>query len=229
MQCVILAAGYGSRMGDLTKDVPKPMLRVKERPLLEYKVHVLPKEITEIVFVIGYQCHHIINYFGSYYAGRPIRYAFQSALRGTADALHTARPFLGERFMVLMGDDFYARTDLRDMVGDRLAILGYHGDNVHGKGVIIADEDRRLSAVQEKAQGAHTGFVNAAAYMLTQDFFNYAPVCAGNDYTQEVGLPQTLAQMTDHHEVIIHRATAWLPVTTPEDLETAAVRIGEFL
>ncbi len=229
MQCVILAAGYGSRMGKLTECTPKPMLRVKERPLLEYKVHILPPEITEVVFVVGHMCHHVMNYFGSYYAGRPVRYAFQSALRGTADALHTARPFLGERFMVLMGDDFYTRVDLHGMVGNRLAILGYHSNDVQGKGVIIADEDQNLSAVRENVQDAQSGLINAAAYMLTQDFFDYAPVSAGNNHVQEVGLPQTLAQMTDRHEVVIHRATAWLPITTPADLEIAQEQVSVFL
>ncbi len=228
MQCVILAAGYGSRMGELTEDLPKPMLRVKERPLLEYKVHVLPPEITEIIFVVGYQPHHIMNYFGSYYAGRVVRYAFQAELSGTAAALHTARPFLGERFMVLMGDDLYTRDDLAALVRHKHAILGHHTDNAHGKGVIIADEHRRLVEVREQFPDKAPGLVNAAAYMLTQKFFDYTPVSANNGHA-EVGLPQTLAQMTDAHDVVIHRAGNWLQITTPDDLARAERHISAFL
>ncbi len=229
MQCVILAAGYGSRMGELTEHVPKPMLRLKERPLLEYKVHVLPQDVTEIIFVVGHMCDHIMNYFGSYYAGRTVRYALQTAMNGTADALAVARPFLGERFMVLMGDDFYARADLAAIMQHRLAILGHHHDNAQGKGVIIADEEGRLVSVRENFPEQRAGLVNAAAYMLTQDFFAYTPASANNGHAQEVGLPQTLAQMTDKYDVMIHRASAWLPITAPHDLASAEERIHEFL
>lgn len=229
MQCVILAAGFGSRMGGLTKDVPKPMLQVKGRPILEYKIHALPSDITEIVFVVSYQCHQIMNYFGSFYAGRPVRYALQTELNGTAGALHTARPFLGERFMVLMGDDLYARTDLMALTQYEHAILGHHVDDAQGKGVIVADEDGRLVEVREKFPERAPGLVNAAAYMLTQKFFDYAPASAGNGHAQEVGLPQTLAQMVDAHDVVIHTANAWMQITAPEDLATAEARVAEFL
>ncbi len=230
MQCIILAAGYGSRMGDLTQTMPKPMLRIKGRPLLEYKVHVLPQDVTEIIFVVGHMCDHIMNYFGSHYAGRTVRYALQSEMRGTADALAAARHLIrSDRFMVLMGDDLYVRDDLAELARHRLAILGHNHDNAQGKGVIIADEDGRLVSVRENFPEQRAGLVNAGAYMLTQDFFAYTPANANNGHAQEVGLPQTLAQMTDKHDVMIHRATAWLPITAPHDLARAEARIHEFL
>lgn len=229
MHCVILAAGNGTRMGDLTVTLPKPMLRVANRPIAEYKIHALPAAVTEVVFVVGFQCHQIVNYFGSYYAGRPVRYALQPELRGTADALHVARPFLGERFMVLMGDDLYARADLARLADERLAILGAHHDNAQGKGVIVTDERGNMAGVTERFPDVAPGLVNAAAYMLTQEFFAYAPVSARNGNAQETGLPQTLAQMARDHEVAIHHASAWLPVTGPDDLAHAERHIAEFL
>ncbi len=229
MQCVILAAGKGTRMGKVSESVPKPMVRVCGRPVLEYKIHVLPEDVTEIVFVVGYKCDHIMNYFGSYYAGHPIRYALQEELAGTAAALHVARPFLGERFMVLMGDDLYARADLKKLAQERLAILGYHHDNAYGKGVIVADEQGCLTEVCEQFPDKAPGLVNAAAYMLTREFFDYTPVSANNGHAREVGLPQTLAQMTDRHTVVIHRASAWLQITTPEDIDRAQKQISLFL
>ena len=59
MQVVILAAGRGTRMGDLTSDTPKPLLKVKDKTLLEYKLDVLPDSISEVIFVIGYKQEQI--------------------------------------------------------------------------------------------------------------------------------------------------------------------------
>jgi len=228
MQCVILAAGYGSRMGALTEDVPKPMLRIYHRPLLDYKIHVLPPDITQVIFVVGYKSEQVIEYFGTHVAGRSVRYAFQPSLNGTADALHAARPLLGERFMVLMGDDLYTRADLALLVRHRHAILGMQREDVYGTGAIVCD-DHHLRAVTEAFPRHEPGIVNTGAYMLTQAFFDYTPVCAGNSCAQEVGLPQTLAQMAQKEAVTVCHASAWMQITAPEDLDTARERITEFL
>ena len=80
MQAIILAAGRGTRMGELTKETPKPMLKIKNKPILEYKLNALPEEITEVIFVIGYLGDAIKNYFGDFYNGRKIRYVIQKKI-----------------------------------------------------------------------------------------------------------------------------------------------------
>ena len=72
MQVVILAAGHGTRMEELTTRVPKPMLDVAGKPLLEYKLEALPDEIDEIVIVTGYLGDFIKRHFGSSYIGKKI-------------------------------------------------------------------------------------------------------------------------------------------------------------
>ena len=54
MQAVILAAGRGVRMGKLTENTPKPMLSLFGKPMLEWKLEMLPRVIDEVIFVIGY-------------------------------------------------------------------------------------------------------------------------------------------------------------------------------
>ncbi|KKQ79283.1 MAG: hypothetical protein UT03_C0063G0001, partial [Candidatus Moranbacteria bacterium GW2011_GWD2_38_7] len=64
MQIVILAAGRGTRMKDLTDNVPKPMLQINGKPILAYKLEALPEEIDEVIFVVGYFGNQIQQYFG---------------------------------------------------------------------------------------------------------------------------------------------------------------------
>ena len=54
MKAIILAAGRGTRMGNLTEEIPKPMLLYKGKNLIEYKIDILPEEINEVLIVVGY-------------------------------------------------------------------------------------------------------------------------------------------------------------------------------
>jgi len=69
MQCVILVAGRGTRMGKLTDSCPKPMLPIKGKPKLVYTLENLPEEIDEVILVIGYLGEQIRNFFGDEYNG----------------------------------------------------------------------------------------------------------------------------------------------------------------
>lgn len=73
MKIVILAAGKGARMNDLTNMTPKPLLKYEGKNLLEHKLDALPENITEIIFVIGYLGDQIKEYFKDSYKGTPIK------------------------------------------------------------------------------------------------------------------------------------------------------------
>src|SRR3989338_817021 len=123
MQAVILAAGRGVRMSDLTNDLPKSLIRLGGRPILEYTLTNLPQKISELIFVIGYKGELIKSHFGERYQDKKIRYIVQENLNGTAGALHCAKEFLEDEFLVLNGDDLYSRLDLEKITANGLALL----------------------------------------------------------------------------------------------------------
>lgn len=226
MQAVILAAGRGKRMGDLTLATTKPMLKIKNRPILEYKIKALPEEIKEVIFVVGYHSEHVTSHFGNNYSGRKITYVFQKNLNGTGGAIHLARNILKDRFLVMMGDDLYAKKDLKEILKYKLAILGYEVEDPNQFGVIKTNRKGCMVDVIEKPKKSKYKLANAGVYVLSKDFFNYDLVSLGNG---EFGLPQTMARMARDYEINVIRAAAWHPIGNSEDLKKAEKVLHKFV
>src|SRR5581483_7303519 len=108
MRAVILAAGEGQRLHPLTKDVPKPMLTLAGRPILEHNVRMLARYgITDIAINTHHCPGSIVEHFGDGSSlGVKITYAPEKTLLGTAGALIPLRECLSSTFVVLYGDNF---------------------------------------------------------------------------------------------------------------------------
>src|SRR5438067_3173607 len=103
-RAVILAAGRGTRMHELTADLPKPMLRVGGRPILEIVLdRLIEAGYSEALVVTGYRAESIENYFQGFRL--PLRFVRQSPIDGTAKAALLAREFVGaDDFLLTFGD-----------------------------------------------------------------------------------------------------------------------------
>jgi len=215
MQAVILAAGYGKRMGDLAKDIPKPLLKIKGKTLLEYKLDILPEEIREVVIVVGYKGEEIKKYLGDSYKNISIKYADSKKPRGTGEALHSARNLLRGRFLVLMGDDLYSAEDIKKCIENEYSILVYKVPNIGSGGKVILDENGKLKEIVEVKDHKEEGLINTACYVLDINFFNYPLVkIRGGEW----GLPQTAIQMVSDFNISVVEASWWKQITSPQDL-----------
>lgn len=228
MQCVILAAGRGVRMGHLTDDCPKPMLLINGRPKLAYTLETLPEEITEVVLVVGYLKEQIMDFFGEEYAGRSIRYVEQKDFNGTGGAIHLVKDFVNDRFLVLMADDLYFREDLEVMINYDLSVLAIEREDADRFAVLEVDSYDNLMRIVEFPHSSSSRLVNTAAYTLTRDFFDY-PLLLKVLGSSEYGLPQTLVQMNDTHTIKVIRAKKWFPIGDPESFREAQEKIIDFM
>jgi NDP-sugar pyrophosphorylase family protein len=110
-EILILTGGLGTRLGDLTKGMPKPMLRIHEKPFLESLIAKLKAlAFTEIIMLVSYRADQIMEYFGD---GKRwnvnIRYSVETQPMGTAGAIKSAEHLIkgtGEDFLILNGDSF---------------------------------------------------------------------------------------------------------------------------
>ena len=119
MKSLILAAGRGNRLSDKTNNINKCMLKLNEKPILEYNVQRACEidEISEIIIVVGYQKEDIIKHFGFDYNGKSIRYIYQWEQTGLVGALEIAKDILAkEDFLLLLGDEILINSKCKEMV-----------------------------------------------------------------------------------------------------------------
>src|SRR6185436_6930605 len=111
-------------MKELTEATPKSMLKVKGKPLLEYKLDAFPKEVDEVIIVVNYLADVIKKHFGDEYEGRKIYYVEQeSPTAGTADAVWCAKPHITGKFFAMNGDNIYAPEDMKKCLAYDWAVL----------------------------------------------------------------------------------------------------------
>lgn len=229
MIAVILAAGRGTRMGSLTTETPKPMLKVHGKNLIERKLEVLPKEITKVIIVVGYLKESIMEYFGTSWNGVVIEYVEQSVLSGTGGAIDLCKERLQheEQFLVLMGDDLYSQEDLKDITSNYYSILvANQGTEGRKKGwQVFFDEKNMLTEIHQDVEAETSPYINAGAYSLGKEYFTEEMYIMDNG---EYSLPHTLVNFITRkqHEgeplgVRVVVAKSWIQITSPESIVEA--------
>ncbi len=221
MHAVILAAGRGKRMGALTETLPKPMLQVAGKTLLEHKFDALPEDVHEIVLVVGYLKEKIVERFGDSYKGKKLTYIEQeNIVGGTMDALLQARDVLKEKFLVMMGDDIYAPEDIRTVLSHEWALLVARVPDTSVGGRIMEKEGRVTDILEHSVSGE--GFISTNLFALDPRIFEHAPVPKTPGST-EIGLPQTVlsASRTSGIPLSLVEAGRWIQITSPEDIARA--------
>lgn len=106
MRVAVLCGGFGTRLGELTREVPKPMIPIGGRPYLERVLETFGERgLHEFVLLTGYRADVIERHFGDGSAfGWRIDYSRESEPLGTGGALREARHLLGDRFILTFGD-----------------------------------------------------------------------------------------------------------------------------
>lgn len=95
MKTVIMAGGKGTRIASLNSEVPKPMIPIMGKPILEYEIETLKRQgFVEIILVVGYLGHIVSDYFGDGTKyGVSIEYVYEEEPLGTAGALYLLKVF----------------------------------------------------------------------------------------------------------------------------------------
>jgi bifunctional UDP-N-acetylglucosamine pyrophosphorylase/glucosamine-1-phosphate N-acetyltransferase len=223
MQVLILAAGRGTRMNELTEAVPKPMLEVCGKTLLDHKLAMLPDEIDEVIFVIGYQSETIRSHFGDEAYGRKIQYVEQKVLDGTGGAVWAAKDLLHDRFLIMMGDDLYAKEDAERCIATTgWVLLLERTDSMAAGGKMIVNEMNEVTSIEEGDHHGTPGLMCTNLFVLDTSIFDFplVPKAAGS---AEFGLPQTVvaASLAASNPLKAIESTWWVQVTSPEDLVRA--------
>ena len=177
-QIVILCGGRGTRLGVLTKDSNKTMLRFSNKPQLEYLIKIISSlPVTEILLIAGYQGHEVVNYFqGRIINGVKIKTYVENEPKGTLSALWNARQILKPEFLVINGDTYFEFSDfsfLKKIEESKYEDLNYifsvRVKNAARYGKIRKASDD-LVGLYEKTGRVEHAEVNAGIYLLKKEF-----------------------------------------------------------
>jgi mannose-1-phosphate guanylyltransferase len=202
MKAVILSAGTGTRLGALTHDIPKSMLPVNNRPLLEYILLYLKKNgIFDFCINLHFQPDKIKNYFenGSRWNVR-INYSYEEKLRGTAGALAGFPELKSEnRFIVIYGDILTAQPlrpllDLHEQTAGFATLLVHRNSNsnsflsVESGGRINRFIERPSEETRQKINPSAV-YSNSAVQVLSSRALDYILGTDAFDLPKDVYIP----------------------------------------
>jgi mannose-1-phosphate guanylyltransferase len=184
MRAMILAAGLGTRLRPLTYEMPKPMVPVLNRPVMEHIVRLLARHgFSETIANLHWFPELIQSHFGDgSQLGVELSYSFEEQLLGTSGGVRNAAGFLGDSFLVISGD---ALTDI-DLTAMREFHEGHDGvatlatkrvEDTSQFGVVITGGDGRVQGFQEKPDPAEalSDLANCGIYMFRSEIFDFFP------------------------------------------------------
>lgn len=240
MKTVILAGGYGTRIRDVTQDIPKPMIPVGHHPILWHIMKGYTHyNIKDFIICLGYKSEDIKNYFINYkihqndltldLKTQNITYHGENALEdwhitfaqtglhaGTGGRIRRIRNYIGndDTFMLTYGDGV-GDIDIR-------ALLDFHKS--HGKVMTVTGvhppgrfgdmelDGDRVTAFNEKPQ-THEGHISAGYFVCNTKFFDYLSDDPAHMFENE-----PLRNIVQDEELMVYRHNGfWMPMDTSRD------------
>jgi UDP-N-acetylglucosamine diphosphorylase/glucosamine-1-phosphate N-acetyltransferase len=174
MQAVILAAGKSTRTYPLTVNKPKSLLKVLDKTVLEHTLDALHGTVDEVIIVVGFMKESIIERFGSFYNGIKLIYAEQKEQLGTGHALMCAKSHIKDRFLVINGDDLYAKEDIVSISKHDYGILVKEVDSVAKRFGAVVVDGKKVKEIIERPETDISKYANIGVYSLKKDVFDIA-------------------------------------------------------
>ncbi|MBN3886508.1 MULTISPECIES: NDP-sugar synthase [unclassified Nostoc] len=199
MKAMILAAGKGTRVRPITYTIPKPMIPILQKPVMEFLLELLRQHgFDQIMVNVSHLAEEIENYFrdGQRF-GVQIAYSFEGKIDddgklegeaiGSAGGMRRIQdfsPFFDDTFVVLCGDalidlDLTAAVKWHRAKGSIATIItkSVPKEEVSSYGVVVTDEEGRVKAFQEKpsTEEALSTNINTGIYIFEPEVFNYIP------------------------------------------------------
>ena len=181
-QCVILVGGMGTRLGDLTRDTPKPLLPVGGAPFLDVLVgEAARRGFNDILLLAGYKSETVHEYVGGVRdrvrGGYRLSVSVEPEPLGTGGALRHAEAGLAERFLLLNGDTWFDFNwlDVMPVPEGASAVAGRRLANADRHEKLRIGDAGRVSAIEPRRVGSGEGIVNGGVYLLNKrDLAGYA-------------------------------------------------------
>src|SRR5882672_8837804 len=202
MKAIIMAGGFGTRLRPLTVNIPKPMVPMANKPMMEHIVRLLKENgFDDLVVMLYHQPEVIIRHFGDGAAfGVRIEYLRPPSDLGTAGCVKFAERYLKDTFLVISGDlltDFDLKKALAAHRAKKAAatLVLTRSSNPLAFGVVIVDENGRIQRFLEKPSWGEvfSDTINTGIYLLEPSVLSQIPVDRPFDFSKNL-FPALLAE-----------------------------------
>src|SRR3712207_6688518 len=190
-----MAGGEGSRLRPLTSNMPKPMLPIAKRPMMEHILVLLRKHgITDVVATVQFLSSVIRNYFGDGSdLGISLSYATEDVPLGTAGSVLGARDFLAGPFLVVSGDaltdiDLEEVVDFHRSRGAAATLVLKRMKDPLEFGIVMTDAEGRVERFLEKPTWGQvfSDTINTGIYVLEPEVLRHVPTGRPYDFSKEL-------------------------------------------
>jgi NDP-sugar pyrophosphorylase family protein len=232
MKAMILAAGRGTRLGNLGKIVPKVLIKIGGEPLLERQLRYLEQNgVRRVVVNAHHHASQIASFAATYRGSIELVCVTEERLLGTAGGVRNALDHLEPGpFVVLYGDvlvdaPIHPILALHRTTGATATLAVHEADSAEGKGVVEVDDNGRIRSFSEKgAQPSGRVLINSGLYVLESEIVAALPQGVESDFGGDV-FPAALRR-----GCLLYAARLSQPVIdigTPEGLTLARMRAAQ--
>lgn len=238
MKAVILAAGKGTRMKEITTAIPKPMVIIKGKPMLEHIIEFIKASgVTDFGVVVGYKQTVVKDHFkdGSF-LGVSITYIEQKEQTGTGAALDLTKEFVsGNHFLFSFGDVLTPKENYKKMLDyyhqspcDVLLGMNEVDDPYLGAAIYTDSQNNIIRIIEKPPKGtSSTNLTNAGIMVLPSDVYDYT-VKLKKSARGEYELTDTFTMFLKDGRIVkgYKLSGYWKDVGTAQDLETINILLS---
>lgn len=226
MQAILLAAGKGKRLLPITETIPKAMVEVNGKPMLETIIEQLKTvDVNEVIMVVHYKKEKIEEHFGTEWNGVRIKYAYQPEMLGDGHAITFAEPYLKQdKFLVIACDSLFPTEHLEKLVKHSsdgvmtACMVDYEQAKRFG---VLLTEGKYVKEIIEKNPEPPSTLANTSIYYLPREIFS-AGRKIGKGAGDEFRLVDAIQLLINEGKKFTYEPlTEWLDIGTKEQLKEA--------
>ncbi len=221
MKAIILAGGRGKRLKPVTDYVPKPLVPIKNIPIIEWQIKYLKKfGIKEVIICTGYKADMIESYLNMKKLGIKIKFSIEKSPLGTGGAIKKAGKMINEKSFFVINGDTITNIDLRKLASKKNSIAAIELRTKYG---ILEVESDKIINFKEKKEIPDT-WMNAGIYHLQKEIIKKLPV--KGDIEKTVFPDYAKKGLLD---TIKFKNVEWFSVDSFKDMEECSTRVEKII
>ena len=221
MKAIILAGGRGKRLKPVTDYVPKPLVPIKNIPIIEWQIRYLKKfGIREVIICTGYKADMIESYLSMKKLGMKIKFSIEKTPLGTGGAIKKAGKLINDKSFFVINGDTITNIDLHQLASKKNAIAAIELRTKYG---ILETESDKIINFKEKKEISDT-WMNAGIYHLQKEVLQKLPI--KGDIEKTVFPDYAKKGMLN---TIKFKNVEWFSVDSFKDMEECSERVEKII